>query len=569
MSTALAVKFNPDFERQILSSILYDPSNVERCGALCGADFCNKTLGKIYQAACDIYRDGGIVDDSLIIDRCGDVHINKASLYALRDEYVTDSNLDFWVSQVQDYGRRLAIGKLFESAAKRIEQAENLSDFTTDVIGKLQAISGVNPTDSTEKTAWPEPLPPEAYIGLLGEITKFIEPETEADPAGILAQLLVVFGNAIGRNPYFFVESDFHYANEFLCLVGETSTAGKGTSWGYIRRLFKDALPDYFKNRVEPGLSSGEGLIHKVRDATEVAGEITDPGMADKRLLVTEGEFASLLQAMNRPGNRVSTIIREAWDYGDLGTMTRNNPQRATGAHISIITHITFEELRKTFKETDCLNGFGNRFLWVCVKRQRCLPEGGNVDFSRRQQYIEKLQRAVEFAQGHSAEVPFDIHARELWHAIYPKLTQARAGLSGAMLARSAPHVRRLALIYALSDFSSVVEEKHLQASLEFWEYVEQSVEYIFGDHYGNRTAEKIINALRDSPEGLSETAISRDVFGGNKNYTEINHAIESLKAAGKIRTEKRRTSERGRAATIVLRSDRCTKETKETKEMK
>ncbi len=48
---------------------------------------------------------------------------------------------------------------------------------------------------------------------------------------------------------------------------------------------------------------------------------------------------------MAREGNTLSAIIRQAWDTGNLQVKTRNNPNRATGAHISIIGHITKDEL--------------------------------------------------------------------------------------------------------------------------------------------------------------------------------------------------------------------------------
>ena len=45
---------------------------------------------------------------------------------------------------------------------------------------------------------WPTPLQPAAYHGLLGAIVTALKDETEADPAAILVQLLVMFGNCIG-----------------------------------------------------------------------------------------------------------------------------------------------------------------------------------------------------------------------------------------------------------------------------------------------------------------------------------------------------------------------------------
>ena len=68
--------------------------------------------------------------------------------------------------------------------------------------------------------------------------------------------------------------------------------------------------------------------------------------------------------------------IPQAWDSGDLGTLTKNSSTRATGAHISLIGHITADELRRYLTQTEQANGFGNRHLWFCVKRSKELPHG-------------------------------------------------------------------------------------------------------------------------------------------------------------------------------------------------
>ena len=74
---------------------------------------------------------------------------------------------------------------------------------------------------------------------------------------------------------------------------------------------------------------------------------------------------------MERESSTLSATLREAWDTGNLRIMTRNSAVRATDAHIGIIGHITAEELQRCFTETSAANGFGNRFLWLCVKRAR------------------------------------------------------------------------------------------------------------------------------------------------------------------------------------------------------
>src|SRR5436309_6817333 len=69
-------------------------------------------------------------------------------------------------------------------------------------------------------STWPAPLQPEAYHGVAGELVHAIEPHTEADPAGLLMQLLVAFGNLVGRSAYFPAGADQHYTNEFTVMVG-------------------------------------------------------------------------------------------------------------------------------------------------------------------------------------------------------------------------------------------------------------------------------------------------------------------------------------------------------------
>ncbi len=69
----------------------------------------------------------------------------------------------------------------------------------------------------------------------MGRIVSAIEPHSEADPVAILLQLLVAFGNAIGRTAYFIAEADRHYCNLFIGAVGATSKGRKRSSWPQAR----------------------------------------------------------------------------------------------------------------------------------------------------------------------------------------------------------------------------------------------------------------------------------------------------------------------------------------------
>ncbi len=393
---------------------------------------------------------------------------------------------------------------------------------------------------------WPSPPTPEAFHGLAGRIVRAIEPHTEADPMALLVQLLLAFGNAIGRGPHFMAEADRHGLNLFACLVGATAKGRKGTSWGHVRRIFEATDPKWVKEGIASGLSSGEGLIWAVRNPIErnepvkEKGRTTgyetvlvDEGVEDKRLLVFEGEFASVLRILGREGNTLSAIIRNAWDTGELRSLTKNSPAVASGAHISIIGHVTKQELLRYLQNTEAGNGFANRFLWVCTRRSKCLPEGGNigeVDFAP---LVMRLTEALEFGR-RIGELKRDNEARTVWHAVYPELSDGKPGLLGAVLARAEAQVMRLACIYALLDLSPIVRSEHLLAALALWEYVECSARFIFGDALGDPVADEILRALKKTPEGLTRTDIS-NLFSRNRSSESITHALTDLLSTGLV----------------------------------
>ncbi len=404
----------------------------------------------------------------------------------------------------------------------------------------VEAKSSLNSLNSLP-AGWPKPLATAAYHGLAGEVVRIILPHTEADPVAILVQFLCAFGNAVGRGPYFAVEGDQHTTNIFAALVGETAKGRKGTSWGRVRQLMEDADPDWSRRRVVQGLSSGEGLIWEVRDPIEKTQrdkktgesrtEVVDEGTSDKRLLVLEAEFASVLRVMAREGSILSAIIRQAWDRGDLRTLVKNNPACATAALISIIGHITADELRRYLDRTESANGFANRFLFPCVRRSKCLPDGGGeIDLSEISLKItEALTKARLIGQMRRGA-----EARALWHEVYPELSEGKPGLLGAVVGRAEAQVTRLALLYALLDGRAEVGRDHLAAALELWRYCEDSARYVFGRSVGDPVADAILTALRQAGRPMSRTEIS-EALGRNVPASQIERALATLAAAGLV----------------------------------
>ncbi len=414
-------------------------------------------------------------------------------------------------------------------------------------------------TPASQPPAWPAQPDSAAFCGLAGDVVRTIEPHSEADPAALLVQFLVAFGNAVGRGPGFRAEADHHGTNLFALLVGETAKGRKGTSWGHIRRLMEHADSTWAAECVAGGLSSGEGLIWQVRDPItkqvpvkgpdkrptgEYEEQVEDEGVEDKRLLVLEPEFAQVLKVLGREGNTLSPVVRKAWDDGELRTMTRNSPARASNSHISIIGHITSDELRRRLGETEAANGFANRFLFVCARRSKQLPEGGHLPLSSLSSLANDVREALRVAAV-AKDLQRDDEARALWASIYGPLSEGRAGMLGTVTSRSEAQVMRLAVLYALLDASNRVRIEHLRAALALWDYCDRSAQHIFGDALGDLLADELLEALLEAgDDGLTRTQI-RDRLKRHQKRRRVDAVLDSLRRLGLAYCEKEDTGGR------------------------
>jgi len=353
-----------------------------------------------------------------------------------------------------------------------------------------------------------------ALHGPVGQFVRELRPYTEASDASLLFQALAAYGASLGRGPYFLAEATRHHANLFLVVVGLSSAARKGTSLDHVLRLM--SFVDVTLTVNPGGLSSGEGLINALRDPSG-EGEHADPGVLDKRLCLIEPEFQQVLAQTERSGNTLSPTLRQAWDGRPLQVLTRKNGLKATDPHVSIVAHITVEELRRKLNQTEAVNGYANRHLFCFTHRVRSLPEPEPLEDLFYDTHARPLRAAaVEGAKdGRIGRTPA---ARALWHEVYEELTAGRPGMVGSVTARGAAQVVRLSLLYALADGRREIDAVHLEAALAAWRYAERSAELVWGTSTGDVIADRILTWLRQAgAEGLSRT----DLYQGLQNNFE------------------------------------------------
>jgi hypothetical protein len=383
---------------------------------------------------------------------------------------------------------------------------------------------GANDSEQTEVIDWEDAQPwPRlsltALHGLAGDFVRMVSPHSEADPAGLLLQFLCEFGCAIGRSPHFMVEATRHPARIFTIIVGATSGGRKGTARDQVSRVFRVADLEWHDSAQISGLASGEGLIERLKDREDDAVE--------KRVLVSEPEFARLLTAASRDGSTLGAVIRDAWESDRLQNLTRQRPLIATNTHVGIIGHITQDELRAKLSSTDIANGFFNRFIPICVKRSKRLPYGGSLAKSDIDRVGKRLRELLDFARSVN-EVKRTASANVRWQKFYMAVPEPE-GLLGAVTARAEAQVLRLSLIFALLDGKRMIDAPHLEAAEALWAYAHASAQYIFGSALGDHVADRVLEELRATyPNGCEREHLYR-LFSGHMNATRLRTAIEYL----------------------------------------
>jgi hypothetical protein len=401
---------------------------------------------------------------------------------------------------------------------------------------------------------WPT-LDDAAMPGAIGEFVDLASRNSEADPAAILATLLVRFAAECGPESFFRVGDSKHYPRLNAVICGISSKGRKGTSYGPVRRLFKPLNDDVSTCQTSPGpLSTGEGLIFRVRDERkqwitdkktgEGRWEVVDPGEPDKRLFVCDQELAAALQAMRRQGNTLSTIVRSLWDTGTCDPLTKSNPIRCSNAHVNIVAHITIAELRKLLAEIELLNGLANRFAWFLARRGDLVPFPEPMP----RHELDPLRRlfmhnAEKARQQHEMTMTED--AKALWIATYPELSKDHGGMVGSILNRGEVQVLRLSMVYALAMGDNRISEQHIKSGLAVWDYCQASTTKIFMEKTVDELQCKILAALEQGP--LDTTALHR-AFHNHVRGDDLKAALKELTEGGKVvAREERKEGQRAR----------------------
>ena len=404
------------------------------------------------------------------------------------------------------------------------------------------------------------PAPPsaEAFTGPLGELTRAIAPHVPWDPVAFHTQALVALGNYLGYVPHVADGASCRRANMFLAVIGGTAS-GKGSSWAFVDWLLSRLDLPWRTDRIITAVGSGEGLLSKITDPVftlNPRGEevVAIEGSPDKRVLYVEEELGALFNKMVTQES-VEKMITKAWDSGALETATKKESMRCARPHVSIIGHITPDELFDRLDKRLLDNGFSNRWLYMLIKRTAVVPRPrAPQELPQVVAAAERVVAAVrDAAENFTGEVALTAEAAALFDETYEVLSSQRlTGAVGKQSARWAPQMFKLALVFAALSGEGRISVDDLAAARAMWAYAHRSASAFLSGMTGNEYADRLLAMWRETDfADLTLTDID-DMFSKHMSAHKRAKMLERLARDGLITRASVSSSRGGRPATVI-----------------
>lgn len=376
----------------------------------------------------------------------------------------------------------------------------------SDLTDLLESLN--NPDDHYLDNVIAPPHPnDEMFYGFTGKLAQTATHGIEVNQVAAAMVFLSFLGAYVGRDTFLHINNTIHHPRLFTLHIGRSGT-GKGDAqqliWRVMRRI-NEMNSGLLGGCHSGGLSTREGLIMLMHDGI---GET--PEILDKRLWIVESEFANMLHQSKREGNTLSSCLREMWDGNSSSPATKSSRIACTAPHVGIHANITPSELNALLSSKEMNNGFANRFLMVWAENIGNVPFPKTTPQSVIDALATKVMEIIRFAKGgypntqDSHEMMLSAGAEAYYCSIYPTLNAPVGNdfLTG-MLNRRKPYVLRLAMLFALTDQTRVIEEKHLMAAYAWVNYAIDTVRFVFADKANSpeqaetrQNADKILQLL-------------------------------------------------------------------------
>jgi hypothetical protein len=316
-----------------------------------------------------------------------------------------------------------------------------------------------------------KPCPETAFYGWFGEYRDLMARTTEAPDQFHLGASLTLAAAMSGKRIANKYNSGRLFPNLYTVLIGRTGFARKDTAIDRAMELPYNCPPHKI---IQPpygifyNVSSSEGLMQSLKDNPNAVGRIT--------------ELTAVLTNAKRKGTRtiIDSLIHAYDAMMPLQNNSKINPVVVNDYYLNLIAATQPGRLANEMTTEEIESGFANRWLFIFGTGKEPMAITDDVDSRRAGDLYLKLWDAIT-AQHDGTVVDLDPPAKSLWTEWYLAEQKEIRGDDDEdradMRARHATLIRKVALLYAITDASSVITETHLQCAMDFvaWTWGEVS----------------------------------------------------------------------------------------------
>lgn len=374
------------------------------------------------------------------------------------------------------------------------------------------------------------PIPEDAvFDNVFGDLTKLLDPHTEAHRVAVMASFMSIFSAYIGKGPYVRAGRKKMPLSFWTILCGPTGKGRKGTATGLAMEIADMAIPTFINGQIQYGIDSGLGLIQELYG--RINGETGT--LAPEPLCFYEEEFSKVLEAAKKD-RRFGATMTKLWDGSTIMHKTAKETYLVPNPHASFISHVQPKLLRSVRKSKDAAGGTYNRFVVLWSMKSKSIPT-----FEESAEYDAVIAEAVRMFRRichGAADITairvspelgrkFDRHHRPTMETL-TSVSEEIAEFGE----RAVPYLLRIAGIYALAEKSEWIKEEHFDSALALMRYSVQSLQYVLSSEnsFGGRTplAEKVATVVKEHGI-MTYSAMKALCSGTNTKATYIQAFIE------------------------------------------
>lgn len=372
--------------------------------------------------------------------------------------------------------------------------------------------------------------------GKIREIIRLVEPDTEADPRGVLLAMLSQISSYVGDTLYLDDSGRIRPLIIDTLLIGPTNKGRKGTALAASTRVFNIASPDFLAQHEVSGAKTGAGIIGafvKRRDAAKNAQieslesgreyDGIDPG--DTRMFLVEEEYASVLKSGKRDAT-LQGVMRKTWDGADLQNMTKDGGVIRKPVFV-IHGHVSPTEFRHNLSSADVAGGSFNRLICGSVIRSKKLKKRHRIDQENLKMAGEILGEGLDFAKTLDTIALSDSAIDLFDDGLSDEIEGYGEGLPvvEAFVGRAEEYVCRIAAIYAVIDQRKEIKVLDVKAAWNLVKYCLQSITDILQGSEGSNES-RIRAVLRKNPDGVTGTVLLKAT---GLNAAAIQDAVDEM----------------------------------------